>query len=119
MVDWQSVAREYKERKTEQTLAALSVETVADAVLYMHAGLYMKVRDIIAHFDMHSAWFNYLVNWSRLPPEVQTLFSLESYVRDRLPLADAPMIAASPAHKQISGAQNLVRSRQKKKKPSV
>ncbi len=121
VIDWQRVVQEYKEHKEAGTLAQLSVATVADAVLYMHAGLRMRISEIGEVFisNSHHPWFNHLALWASMSLEAQQCFSLASHVRDKLPLADAQYFAGVAPERQASGAENLLRDRVRQKRTRV
>ncbi len=119
VVDWQPVVLEYKIRKAAGTLAEMQVAAVADAALYMHAGLKMRVLDVSNHFGAQNPWFNDLAQWCTLTPEAQVCFSLSSYVPDLLTLSDVRFVAGVRPEKQAQGAGNLIRSRQTRRRPKI
>lgn len=119
VVDWEPVVLEYKLRKAAGTLAEMQVAAVADAALYMHAGLQMRVVEVSKRFGTQNPWFNDLAQWCALSPEAQACFSLSSYVPDLLALSDVRFVAGVRPEKQAQGAGNLIRSRQTKSRPKI
>lgn len=119
IVDWEPVVLEYKLRKAAGTLAEMQIAAVADAALYMHAGLRMRVVEVSKRFGTQNPWFNDLAQWCTLAPEAQACFSLSSYVPDLLTLSDVRFVAGVRPEIQAQGAGNLIRNRQTRRRPKI